>query len=95
MSALGAIVMYITSLLSLVRLRRREPELERPFRVPLYPLFPLVALVIAAVSLVAIVYYNAAVAALFAVLGILGALITRRRLRFGTGVEPDPMLHSP
>ena len=95
MSALGAIVMYIISLLSLVRLRRREPRLARPFRVPLYPLFPLTALTIAAVSLVAIVYYNAAVAALFAALGILGALVTRRRLRSGTGVEPDPMLHSP
>jgi ethanolamine permease len=95
MSALGAIVMYIISLLSLVRLRRREPRLERPFRVPLYPLFPLIALTIAAVSLVAIVYYNPAVSALFAVLGVLGALVTRRRLRSGTGIEPDPMLHSP
>lgn len=95
MSALGAIVMYIISLLSLVRLRHREPQLVRPFRVPLYPLFPLIALTIAAVSLVAIVYYNPAVAALFAALGVLGALVTRRRLRSGTGVEPDPMLHSP
>ncbi len=95
MSALGAIVMYIISLLSLVRLRRREPGLERPFRVPFYPLFPLIALAIAAVSLLAIVYYNPAVAALFAALGILGALVTRRRLRSGTGIEPDPMLHSP
>jgi ethanolamine permease len=95
MSALGAIVMYIVSLLSLMRLRRREPRLVRPFRVPLYPLFPLIALAIAAVSLVAIVYYNVAVATLFAVLGVLGALVTRRRLRSGTGIEPDPMLHSP
>jgi len=95
MSALGAIVMYIISLLSLVRLRRREPRLVRPFRVPLYPLFPVFALTIAAVSLVAIVYYNPAVAALFAALCVLGALVTRRRLRSGTGIEPDPMLHSP
>ena len=53
------------------------------------------ALIIAAVSLIAIVYYNPAVAALFAALGVLGALVTRRRLRSGTGIEPDPMLHSP
>ncbi len=95
MSALGAIVMYIISLISLIRLRRSEPQLVRPFRVPLYPLFPLIALAIAAVSLVAIVYYNVAVATLFAILGLLGALVTRRRLRSGTGIEPDPMLHSP
>jgi len=95
MSALGAIVMYIISLISLMRLRRREPALVRPFRVPVYPLFPLVALAIAALSLVAIVYYNVAVAALFAALGILGALVTRRRLRSGAGAEPDPLLQRP
>jgi ethanolamine permease len=95
MSALGAIVMYITSLLSLIRLRRREPELERPFRAPLYPLFPITALAIAVVSLIAIVYYNAVVAALFTVLGATGALVTWRRSRRGLAMEPDPMLCSP
>lgn len=79
MSALGAIVMYITSLLSLIRLRQREPLLERPFRVPVYPLFPLTALVIAIGSLLAIVYYNVLVSTLFAVLGIIGWLVTRGR----------------
>ncbi|HWW22240.1 MAG TPA: ethanolamine permease, partial [Steroidobacteraceae bacterium] len=68
MSALGAVVMYITSLLSLMRLRRAEPRLVRPFRVPLYPLFPMIALSIAIVSLIAIVYYNAMVATVFAAL---------------------------
>ena len=85
MSALGAIVMYITSLVSLIRLRRREPGLERPFRVPFYPVFPIVALVIASASLIAIVYYNALVAALFTGMGLLGALVTRGRAF-------DPML---
>ena len=79
MSALGAIVMYIVSLLSLMRLRRREPQLQRPFRVPFYPLFPLIALTIAVASLLAIVYYNAMVAALFAVIGLVGAVVTRGR----------------
>src|SRR6202789_4416573 len=79
MSALGAIVMYITSMLSLFRLRRREPNLLRPFRTPFYPLFPLIALVIASVSLVAIVYFNPVVSAVFAVLGLLGGAIASRR----------------
>jgi ethanolamine permease len=95
MSALGAIVMYIASLLGLMRLRRREPGLERPFRVPLYPLFPLVALVIALVSLIAIVYYNAAVAALFAALGLAGALGSWRYMRRGVSAATDPLLHRP
>ncbi|MGA8706625.1 MAG: ethanolamine permease [Steroidobacteraceae bacterium] len=80
MSALGAIVMYIVSLLSLMRLRTREPQLQRPFRVPLYPLFPLIALVIAVASLLAIVYYNVQVAALFAGMGVVGAVVTRGRV---------------
>lgn len=81
MSALGAIVMYIVSLLSLMRLRRTEPELTRPFRAPFYPYFPLIALVIAAVSLIAIVYYNPLVAALFAGLAAIGGIVSRLRLR--------------
>ncbi len=34
-----------------MRLRRREPDLERPFRVPLYPLPPLVFVAISGISL--------------------------------------------
>jgi ethanolamine permease len=93
MSALGAIVMYIISLLSLMRLRRSEPQLERPFRVAFYPLFPLTALVIAIVSLVAIVYYNPQVAGLFAALALLGAVVTGWRGRFRSDTSRDAMLH--
>jgi ethanolamine permease len=95
MSALGAIVMYITSLLSLMRLRRREPQLKRPFRAPLYPLFPLMALLIAVVSLIAIVYYNAMVAGLFVALGAVGAIVSWRRARLGSAMQLDAMLQRP
>lgn len=54
----GALTLYIISMVALIRLRRLEPELERPFRVPLYPWFPLVALVIAAIAFLAITVYN-------------------------------------
>ncbi|MDN0076910.1 ethanolamine permease [Crenobacter sp. SG2303] len=67
MSVFGALVMYIMSMLSLFRLRRREPKLERPFRAPIYPLFPLIALVIAAVSLVTMAWLNPLVFAVFVV----------------------------
>jgi ethanolamine permease len=97
MSVLGAIVMYIMSLLSLMRLRRREPGLTRPFRAPFYPLFPLTALTIAVVSLIAIIYYNVQVAGLFAALGVGGGLVTRWRTRHGAGLgaEPDALLYRP
>ncbi len=65
LSALGAIVMYIVSLLSLFRLRRIEPDLERPFRVPFYPVVPLIALSFSVVCLGAIIYYNPGLTVLF------------------------------
>jgi ethanolamine permease len=92
MSALGAIVMYIMSLLSLVRLRRSAPSLERPFRAPFYPVFPFTALAIAVVSLLAIIYYNPAIAAVFVVVGALGALACSGRARSGALEAADPML---
>jgi ethanolamine permease len=66
LSVLGAVVMYITSMISLFILRRKEPELDRPFRSPFYPLFPAVALVLSCICLVAIVYYNFLLTIIFA-----------------------------
>jgi ethanolamine permease len=66
MSALGAIVMYIISMLSLFRLRRIAPELARPFAAPLYPLTPLVALALSVLSLGVIVYFNVLITGVFA-----------------------------
>jgi ethanolamine permease len=65
LSALGAITMYICSLLALFRLRRSEPNLERPFRTPLFPVVPLIALALSVLSLGVIVYFNPGVTALF------------------------------
>ena len=65
LSALGAVVMYIISMISLLVLRRKQPAMERPFKVPLYPWFPLIALVLGVVCLVAIVWYNPRMSLLF------------------------------
>jgi len=53
----GALTLYIVSMVSLLVLRKKEPELERPFKVPMYPVFPVVALVIATVAFVAMTVY--------------------------------------
>lgn len=58
LAALGAVVMYIISMIALFVLRKKEPSLPRPFKVPLYPYFPIVALVLSIVCLIAIVWYN-------------------------------------
>ncbi|MEK7432649.1 MAG: amino acid permease [Cyanobacteriota bacterium] len=57
-SVLGAIVLYILSLTSLFVLRKKEPDMERPFIAPFYPIFPIIALSISLISLASIIYYN-------------------------------------
>lgn len=54
LSGLGAVILYIVSMVALFALRRREPALERPYRAPLYPAFPALALTLAVVGLFAI-----------------------------------------
>ena len=70
-SVFGAITLYILSMIALLRLRKSEPELERPFKAPLYPLMPVVALVIGIISLIAMCVYNIKLAAIyFLIMGI-------------------------
>jgi len=57
-SVFGALTLYILSMISMLRLRKKEPGLNRPFLVPLYPFFPVTALVIACISIIAMVVYN-------------------------------------
>ncbi len=57
-SVMGAVLMYMMSMLSLFKLRRKEPGLERPFTSPFYPYFPAIALLLSTLCLVAIVYLN-------------------------------------
>ncbi|MVN91102.1 ethanolamine permease [Mucilaginibacter aquatilis] len=65
-SVLGAVVMYIISMVSLFVLRNKEPGLMRPFKAPFYPIFPFVALLLSLVCLAAIVWYNVFISLLFA-----------------------------
>src|SRR5690606_416173 len=65
LSALGAVILYMISMISLFKLRRSNPNLERPFKAPMYPVFPIIALVISSLCLIAIVYYNLLLSGLF------------------------------
>lgn len=65
MSVFGALTLYIISMISFIRLRQTEPNLPRPFKVPLYPLFPWTALVISLVSFVAMTIYNLKLAGIY------------------------------
>ena len=63
LSVLGAVVMYIVSMMSLLKLRGKG--FTSSFRSPFYPWFPVIALVLSSVCLAAIVWYNATLSVLF------------------------------
>lgn len=71
LSVFGALTLYILSMISMLRLRKNEPNLERPFRVPFYPVFPVTALVIACISIVAMTIYNLKLALFYILLMVL------------------------
>ncbi|MDF2433062.1 MAG: ethanolamine permease, partial [Mucilaginibacter sp.] len=74
-SAMGAVFMYMMSMLSLFILRKKEPDLERPFASPFYPVFPAVALIISAISLFAIMYFNVMLSLVFFLVLVAGIFV--------------------
>jgi ethanolamine permease len=93
MSVFGAIVMYIMSMLSLFRLRKREPTLERPFKAPFYPYFPGVALLMAVISLAAMIYNNRLIFGLFIGLFALAWIFYRLTARLRRQAAGDALLN--
>ncbi|NND05570.1 MAG: ethanolamine permease [Saprospiraceae bacterium] len=67
----GALTLYIISMLSVLKLRKTQPNLLRPFAVPFYPWTPLIALLIASIALVAITIYNPWQAAIYLAIMVL------------------------
>ncbi len=65
LSVFGAITLYIFSCLAIIRLRKSEPDMPRPFRTPFYPVVPIIALTIASVALVAMSYFNIKLAIIY------------------------------
>ena len=67
----GALTLYIISMVAMIKLRKNEPNLDRPFKAPFYPFLPVAALVIGAFSLVAITIFNPELALIyFLILGL-------------------------
>ena len=89
-STIGAVVVYIISMLSLFKLRRSEPQMERPFSAPLYPYFPAIALILALIALIAMMYFYPWLGLIFFVgLGVITGLF------YMTGMHRktvDPMI---
>ncbi len=64
-SVFGALTLYIISMISLLQLRKSEPQMARPFKVPMYPIFPVIALVIAIISFIAMTIFNLELAVIY------------------------------
>ncbi len=89
LSALGALLLYILSMLSVFKLRRSAPHLPRPFKTPFYPLSPAIALLIAIISSAAIIWYNWQITVLFVATLLVGGVFSLRRVDWRSN---DPML---
>ena len=58
-------------MITVLALRRKEPDLERPYRAPGYPVTPIVALVVGLACLVALVWLNIILSFIyFSILGL-------------------------
>ena len=65
LSVLGALLLYLVSLLALFKLRRDEPGMPRAYRAPFYPYSPLSAIAGVIVAVCSMIYYNLEVSGLF------------------------------
>lgn len=61
----GALSLYMLSMISVIRLRRKFPDMERPFKVPFYPVTPIIALIISIIAFTAITIYNPMLALIY------------------------------
>jgi ethanolamine permease len=92
-SALGAVVMYAISMISLLKLRRTHKD-EGGFQTPFYPWFPITALVLSLVCLAAIAVYNPILTLIFfcGLLAVLIIFIASGKHRDDEGKEPGKPL---
>ncbi|AVS97089.1 ethanolamine permease [Paracidovorax avenae] len=92
MAVFGAIVMYIVSMAALLRLRRTEPGMHRPYRAPLYPFFPMLALALGVVCLIAMVWFNTVLAGVFLALMALAWVYYAATASRRAEAAPDALL---
>lgn len=82
-ASFGTLLVFALVNLSLIKLRRTQPHLDRPFKTPLYPITPILGFVLSLALLVIPVVYGDgnAVDALSSSLGLTGIVIVTYYLR--------------
>jgi APA family basic amino acid/polyamine antiporter len=71
----AALIFYILTIAGVIRLRKTRPDLERPYKVPLYPLMPIFYIIGASIVLVMLFAYRPATTWPGLVIVIAGALV--------------------
>ena len=92
-ASFGSLLVFALVNLSLLRLRKKKPHMERPFKTPLYPFTPIAGVVISVALLLFPMFFPEAVIALLSCIGltvlILVAyyfrMIGRYRMQIATG----------
>ncbi len=83
-STLTAVIWYVLAMLSLIVLRRKEPALLRPYRVPVYPAMPIFVAVLSGIAGSLYMWSNVQVilptAVLYVAAGIWYALWARKKV---------------
>jgi ethanolamine permease len=87
LSAMGATSMYIVSMFSLFTLRKNNPALVRPFKVPYYPILPMIALVLGLLCMVAMFYFNVKLGCIFFLGGLISILAYELNQRSKSNVQ--------
>ncbi|MBK6684209.1 MAG: ethanolamine permease [Deltaproteobacteria bacterium] len=71
LACFGAASLYVVSMVSVLVLRKKEPDLRRPYRAPFYPFFPVIALILGVLALLALAWSSPKIAGWFlAMVGI-------------------------
>ncbi len=76
--ALGYSVTAIIVVLALIRLRRTEPHLYHPFKVPFYPYVPVAAVIALSIMIVTLSWESLALGVAFGAIGILLLFVGKR-----------------
>lgn len=95
-SVMGAILMYMMSMISLFILRKKEPALDRPFVAPFFPVFPAIALIISAIVLITMVWFYAELSLIFfgglAIAVIIFILMGKHKLKLEEEFMTSPVI---
>lgn len=73
----GALALYFLSMLAFMKLRKSEPDMERPFRAPFYPVAPVLAIILSAGCFIAMAWFNPWHGLIFLAFLLVFTLLTR------------------